>query len=110
MDAAEVMASLIALFWWVVLIVSFERDRSRYRNCYFLFAALISTVVAATMFADGHEGEALMGVAVVTGMAILLVPEFLIHNGLVMIKNEGHSLANLLSLLFCWYKFCISII
>jgi len=100
MDAAEVMASLFALLWWAVLIISFERDRSRYRNCYFLFFALVSTVVAAAMFADGHEGEVLMGVVVVTGVAILLVPLFLIHNGIIMIKNEGHSLSNLLSLLF----------
>ena len=54
MDAAEILASLFALFWWIVLIISFEKDRSRYRNCYFLFFALISTVVAVTMFADGH--------------------------------------------------------
>lgn len=100
MDAAEILASLFALFWWVVLIVSFERDRSRYRNCYFLFFALISTVVAATMFADGREGETLLTVAVLTGIAIFLVPVFLIHNGVVMYKKEGRSLSNQLSLLF----------
>ena len=100
MDAAEILASLFALFWWVVLIVSFEKDRSRYRNCYFLFFALISTVVAATFFADGREGETLLTVAVLTGIAIFLVPVFLIHNGVVMYKKEGRSLSNQLSLLF----------
>ena len=100
MDAAEIFATVMALFWWVVLFISFERDRSRYRNCYFLFFALISTVVAVTMFADGHEGEALLAVTVLVGAAILMVPVFLIHNGVVMYKKEGHSLANLLSLLF----------
>ena len=84
MDAAEILASLFALFWWVVLTVSFEKDRSRYRNCYFLFFALVSTVVAATMFADGHEAETLLTVAVLTGIAIFLVPVFLIHNGVIM--------------------------
>ncbi len=100
MDAAEILASLFALFWWVVLIISFEKDRSRYRNCYFLFFALISTVVAATMFADGHEAETLLTVAVLTGIAIFLVPVFLIHNGVVMYKKEGRSISNQLSLLF----------
>ena len=100
MDAAEILASLFALFWWIVLIVSFERDRSRYRNCYFLFVALVSTVVAATTFADGHEAETLLTVGVLTGIAIFLVPVFLIHNGVVMYKKEGRSLSNQLSLLF----------
>ena len=100
MDAAEILASLFALFWWVLLIVSFEMDRSRYRNCYFLFFALVSTVVAATFFADGHEGETLLTVAVLTGIAIFMVPLFLIHNGVVMYKKEGRSLSNQLSLLF----------
>lgn len=100
MDAAEILASLFALFWWIVLIVSFEKDRSRYRNCYFLFVALISTVVAATMFADGREAETLLTVGVLTGIAIFLVPVFLVHNGVVMYKKEGRSLSNQLSLLF----------
>ena len=100
MDAAEILASLFALFWWIVLIVSFEKDRSRYRNCYFLFVALISTVVAATMFADGRESETLLTVGVLTGIAIFMVPVFLIHNGVVMYKKEGRSLSNQLSLLF----------
>ena len=100
MDAAEIFATIIALFWWIVLFVSFESDRSRYRNCYFLFFALISTVVAATLFADGYEAAALLAVTALVGAAILMVPAFLIHNGVVMYKKEGHSLANLLSLLF----------
>ena len=100
MDAAEALATMIALFCWAVLIISFAKDRSRYRNCYFLFAALIASVVAAAMFADGREAETLIGIAVVTGAAVFLVPLFLIHNGVVMMKNEGRSLSNLLSLLF----------
>jgi len=100
MDNAEIVASLGALFWWIVLIVSFEKDRSRYRNCYFLFFALVSTIIAATFFADAHQGEALLAIVLLVSAAILMVPFFLIHNGIVMYKNEGHSLANLLSLLF----------
>ena len=100
MDAAEILASLFALFWWIVLVISFARDRSRYRNCYFLFFALITTVFAATMFADGREKETLLTVVVLTGIAIFLVPLFLIHNGIVMYKMEGRSLSNQLSLLF----------
>ena len=52
------------------------------------------------MFADGREAETLLTVGVLTGIAIFMVPVFLIHNGVVMYKKEGRSLSNQLSLLF----------
>ena len=99
MEPVGILALAFALFWWVVLIISFDKDRSRYRNCYFLFFALISTV-AAVSFLVNDGGETLLTIMILTGSAILLVPAFLIHNGVVMYKMEGRSISNQLSLLF----------
>ena len=100
MTNAGKLALLIALFCWSALFLSFEKDRSRYRNCYFLFFALGSTLFAATFFTNEKQGETLYAIVLIIAAALLMVPVFLIHNGIVMYKREGHSLANLLSLLF----------
>lgn len=90
----------IAISWWAILAYSLESDRSRYRNCYFLFFALFFSLCAGVFLAGDKGLEFLVGIIVVTGVVLLLVPLFLIHNGIVMYRREGHSLANLLSLLF----------
>ncbi len=90
----------IAITWWAILAYSLESDRSRYRNCYFLFFALLFTLCAGVFLAGDRGLEFLVGVIVIIGVVLLLVPVFLIHNGIVMYRREGHSLANLLSLLF----------
>ena len=43
--------------------------------------------------------EVLYGLTIIILLVILIVPFFLIHNGIVMIQREGKSLPNLLSLL-----------
>ena len=89
----------ITVFWWAVLIFSFTRDRSRYRNCYFLFFALISTVLAATFLAGQYQREVIFAIFMLFAIALLVVPFFLVHNGMVMLRKEGRSLSNMLSLL-----------
>ena len=89
-----------ALFWWTLLIISFTKDRSRYRNCCFLFLALVNTAAAFAFFAEEMEPGAVLCLVIITAAVLLLVPVFLVHNGIVMYKREGHSLANMLSLLF----------
>ena len=93
MEPVGILALVFALFWWVVLIISFDKDRSRYRNCYFLFFALISTV-GAVSFLVNDGGETLLTIVILTGSAILLVPAFLIHNGVVMYKMEGWTITS----------------
>ena len=88
------------IFFWTLLIVSFINDRSRYRNCYFLFLALASTVFALTFLAGEHQKTVLVVMMITILVALLIVPIFLICNGIVMLKREGRSLANLLSLFF----------
>ena len=90
----------LALFFWGVLFISFTRDRSRYRNCYFLFLSILSTIAAISFLAGEYQVQVLLLVFFVVSFALLIVPFFLIHNGIVMLRKEGRSLANLLSLGF----------
>ena len=96
----EELLTVIALCWWILLIISFTKDRSRYRNCGLLFFALIFTAAALAAFGEKMEAGTIMALLLITGAVLLLVPMFLIHNGIVMYRKEGHSLANMLSLLF----------
>ena len=96
----EEMFAVLALFWWILLIISFTKDRSRYRNCCFLFLALVNTAAALACLAEEMEPGAVMCLLILTGAVLLLVPVFLVHNGIVMYKREGRSLANMLSLIF----------
>ena len=88
-----------ALIWWGVLFVSFNIDRSRYRNCAFLFMALVNTVPAVCDLAGRYSSRAFFVCMAVIMLAILMVPVFLIADGVVMYRREGRSLANMLSLM-----------
>ena len=90
----------VAVFFWVVFLISFIRARSRYRNCYLLFFAFVSTVIALTFLAGEHQKQILIILMVVILLALLCVPVFLISNGVLMYEREGHSLKNLLSFIF----------
>ncbi|MBR2548014.1 MAG: YdcF family protein [Eubacterium sp.] len=93
-----VFYAILTLFAWGVFLFSFIRDRSRYRNCYLLFIALIVTVFSATFLAGKDQVEALVVVFFVIMIALLAVPIGLVSNGVIMIKKEGFSIANVLSL------------
>ncbi len=96
----KLLFCLLALFWWGLFFGFFAKDRSRYRNCYLLMAALLHTVLACLVLSGPHMFEVFVTLVVIALLAILIVPFFLIQNGIVMIRKEGKSLANLLSLLF----------
>ena len=89
---------MVSLLCWTLFFFAFSKDRSRYRNCYFLFIALLSIVP----FLLSLSGPYMNTVAVIIISAVLLilliVPFFLIYNGIVMIKREGRHLSQLLSL------------
>ena len=97
---ADLLFVLFALFFWGLFYFSFSKDRSRYRNAYLLFMALAATYVTILYFSGSYITEVLIVTGGLIFIAILIVPFFLIFNGIVMLKKEGHSLANLLSLLF----------
>ena len=89
-----------ALLFIILLIISFLIDRSRYRNCYFLFGALFFSIVSATFLAGEYQRIVIHIIIVLVLIVLLIVPFFLIFNGILMIRREGKSLPNLLSLIF----------
>ena len=89
---------LFTMIWWGIFYHSFYKDRSRYRNCHLLAIALLSLVPLAMNLSGSHMREVFMVTFFTTTIALLIVPFFLIHNGIVMIKREGRSAAHLLSL------------
>ena len=90
----------INLFFWILFYICFSKDRSRYRNSYLLFIALAFTFLNALIFSGTYINGFVVILIMMVFLAILIVPFFLIHNGIVMIRKEGRSLSNLLSLFF----------
>ena len=95
---ATAITLLFTLIFWGVFLYSFRRDRSRYRNCYLLAFALLSMIPFVVNIAGDQAKEMILTAFLLTVAAILIVPFFLIHNGIVMIRNEGKCAAHLLSL------------
>ena len=93
----EIAICVLAIIFWALLIITFMRDRSRYRNCYFLFFAVLFTIAALSYVADELEYSFYLIEFLVLFLALLITPFFLICNGVLMFRREGHSLSNLLS-------------
>ena len=74
-----------AALCWGVFFLLFHRDRSRYRNCYALFLALVSLYPLSVNLAGPFGGAVALAIVWVILAAILIVPFFLIYNGIVMI-------------------------
>ena len=95
---AYVITGLFALIFWGIFYYSFSRDRSRYRNCYLLCFALLSTIPFVFNISGEHVAEVVTVTFAFTLIALMVVPFFLIYNGVIMIKKEGKCAAHLLSL------------
>lgn len=91
---------LVAALFWLIFAVSFHLDRSRYRNCYLLFAALVVTELFILSLLGDYSLVVTIILLAIIFLVILIAPVFLIMNGIVMFRREGHSLANLLSFVF----------
>lgn len=89
----------MTLVLWVLLVISFVKDRSRYRNCYILFFTIIFTIVSLIHITGTSQSHFINLIFVFIGLMLLIVPFFLIINGILMIKREGHSFKHLLSLM-----------
>ena len=98
--AAIMMSGSIFLIFWLIFVYSFNRDRSRYRNCNLLFLALLALILFLLNLAGPFFREAALIIGILILIGLLVAPFFLIHNGIVMIRKEGHSLPHLLSLVF----------
>ena len=93
---------IITSVLFIVFLFSTLQDPRRFRNGLFFFAFLISHAV--TLLVKYHDTAAGTIIAVVIVLLILflvlIVPLLLIINGFQMLKKEGHSFANLLSMFF----------
>src|SRR5690625_1144253 len=91
-----------AAFWWAVFVLVFRQDRRRVRNGVFFLIAAHSTL---TLMARSIEstlpfGDLLvLASTVVVFIGVLALGAFMIGNGLTMVRKEGRSLGNMLSLL-----------
>lgn len=93
---------LVAAVWWTVFLLVFRRDRRRVRNGVLFLIAVYATVplVIRLVSTALPLGDVLLLAAAVTlllGVAALGV--FLVANGLTMVRKEGRTLGNALSLL-----------
>lgn len=86
---------ILTAFFWGLFAHAFHKDRSRYRNCYLLFLAMLSTFPLVLSLFGSVVAIVVFDVVLI---ALLIVPFFLIHNGIVMIRREGRQLAHMLSL------------
>lgn len=82
-------------FWWIVLYISMHKDRSRYRNIIFLVLAVLNSFGLILSPFPGVRQIIIIAIMIL----LLIVPFMLIINGILMLKREGRSLANILSLL-----------
>ena len=89
---------LFSVCFWAVFLHCFQKDRSRYRNCYLLFLALLSMIPFILSLFGDNMGSAVFAVFITVSVALFIVPFFLIHNGIIMIRREGKHLSHLLSL------------
>ena len=87
-----------SLVCWILFLFCFHKDRSRYRNCYLLFAALLSLIPLIVILSHSISRNLLVFLGMGATLAVLTVPFFLICNGIVMIRREGRHPAQLMSL------------
>ena len=100
-----VWSVVVCAFWAVWLGVSLRADRRRLRNGFLLIAVVYTGVgVVGQLVTLLPEGDTVLGwvglaLFALLGLGILVLPAFLVLNGLTMVRRERRSLGNLLSLL-----------
>ncbi len=89
-----------ALLFWAILAAFMHVERRRFRNCFLLLVALGATVPFLCSLAGDNAFTALVAVAFAVGLVLLIVPFFLMVNGIIVLRREGLSLAHCLPLFF----------
>ena len=101
LDNLTTLAPFVLVPWGIFIICTF-RGKQRFRNSFWLMIALgMSLFFLAGLFGK-YMSTALIIEILLLGLTVLLVPFFLMHNGAVMHKNEGGSLANQMSMILGW--------
>lgn len=86
------------LICWGVFLLSVWRRPQHFRNSVLLMAALGMTMLFVSGLFGRYQPTALLCMALFCGAALLIVPGMLITNGITMLRREGRSFGNLLSL------------
>ena len=86
----------------IVFIISMLKDSRRFRNGMYLLGFLLLLSFFILYWSAPTKYGAFVGVifALLVIFTVLIVPVLLIVNGFIMMRREGTSLSNLLSLLF----------
>ncbi|MDY4692601.1 MAG: hypothetical protein SO401_03415 [Blautia sp.] len=83
-----------ALIFCGILANSMRKDRSRYRNTFFVMFAGISVVGFLCALAGPYSGLVFLACFILILLSILIAPVSLIINGIIMIRKEGKRLPN----------------
>lgn len=83
---------------WIVLIVLTLWKPQRFKNAFALMAALGFTLLTAAAATGDSMTEVLVAFGMIIFAALLFVPFMLMKNGITMLRLEGRSAANILSL------------
>ena len=87
-----------APFFCGILAGSMHKDRSRYRNTFLVMFAGMSVLGLLCTMSGKYFAIVFFLVCILILLSILMTPFCLVLNGVVMMRKEGKSLANLLSL------------
>lgn len=90
----------VYVFIWGIFFLSFFINRSRLRNGFYLGIAILYTLFDLVVNSQTDSSTSLIMFTTVIVIILASVPFVLIANGITMLKKEGRSIANLLSLFF----------
>ncbi len=111
------MVSPFAIISWVVVIILTFWKPQRFKNAFALMAALFFTLMTIAAATGDSMPQVMVAFGLIIFVALLFVPFMLIKNGIEMIRLEGRSAANMLSLLLgifvaigelAWFSFLFS--
>ena len=85
---------------WGIFLLSMLWDMRRFRNAIFLMVALFFTIFTFCAFFGDYSPMVFLTVFLIISLVIFCVPALLMINGVHMLRYEGRSLANILSLVF----------
>lgn len=91
------LVAAVVVGWFAARTV--REDARRLSNAVWMGAALVLLAAALPMLGDRGLVQLVVMVAVLSPLLVAVLVGFLLWNGFTMIRREGHSLGNLLSLL-----------
>jgi uncharacterized SAM-binding protein YcdF (DUF218 family) len=90
----------LALFFWLLLIISMVIDLRRLHNSFLLLTAILATFPLLISLGGDSQGLVASILFLVLFLLALIMPVYLIVDGIIMLRKESHRFHNMLSLLF----------